>query len=206
MRRQEFLIEDRAEVRALLSRARYASLATVDPEGAPEVRPMNYAVVGEHLYFHTAPGGSLAARVGSLCAVTVVDLAVWIPSTWRHRFMACPATTYYASLVVRGQLLEVGQLEEKARVLEAFMTRYQPEAGHLALTDPRYHGPLRALTVLKVSLERSSLKFKFGQHVSAEQRQVIHQRLLARQGPGDEQCAAWMRRLALVCPEPGRHE
>ncbi|MCA9791398.1 MAG: pyridoxamine 5'-phosphate oxidase family protein [Candidatus Eremiobacteraeota bacterium] len=205
MRRQEFLLQDHSELHALLSRARIANLATVDPDGAPEVRPMNYAVVGDHLYFHTAPGGTVAARAGSLCAVTVVDLAVWIPSSWRHRFMACPATTYYSSLVVRGALTAVDDLDEKAVVLEAFMARYQPEAGHLPLADPRYRGPLEALTVLKVGLEQSSLKFKFGQHVTAQQRQAIYDRLLERQGPGDHQCAAWMRRLGLICPEPGGH-
>jgi N-acetylglutamate synthase-like GNAT family acetyltransferase len=152
---------------------------------------MNYAVLDEGIYFHSAPKGRLASRDGAPAVAAVEDTLTWLPSTWRHAELACPATTYYRSVVVEGRLVEVEDLELKACVLQAFMERYQPEGGYVPLADARYRGPLQALTVLELVPEGCGCKVKMGQHLTPAQRETIYGKLVER---GDLECARAMLR------------
>lgn len=175
----------------ILDAGRLAHLSTLSPEGRLEGRPLNYVRLGDRLYFHSAPKGRLAARNQAPAVACVEDTLTWLPSTWRHAELACPATTYYRSVVVEGHLEEVHELELKARVLQAFMERYQPEGGYVPLSDPRYHGPLKALTVLALVPAGCGCKVKMGQHLTAAQRSVVYEKLVER---GDLACARAMLR------------
>lgn len=189
MRRKEFSTPALAS--EILVRGRLAHLATLSPEGCLECRPMNYACLDERLYFHSAPKGRLASRDGAAAVATVEDTVTWLPSTWRHAELACPATTYYRSVVVEGRLVEVHDLKLKARVLQAFMERYQPEGGYVPLGDARYHGPLKALTVLELRPDGCGCKVKMGQHLTPAQRATVYAKLVER---GDLDCARAMLR------------
>lgn len=175
----------------ILDRGRLAHLSTLSPEGRLESRPMNYARLDDRLYFHSAPKGRLATRGGAPAVAAVEDTLTWLPSSWRHAELACPATTYYRSVVVEGRLAEVEDLELKARVLQAFMERYQPEGGYVPLADPRYRGPLQALTVLELVPEGCGCKVKMGQHLTPAQRSTVYAKLVER---GDLECARAMLR------------
>ena len=143
------------------------------------------------LYFHTSPKGDLGGWAGRAACVSLEDTVCWLPSYWRNRQLACPATTYYRSVVGRGTLQRVQG--EKARVMQAFMEKYQPEGGYRPLGDAVYRGPLDALTILSLRLEDVSCKAKFGQHLSAAQRRSIIEALVERGAPGDVACAHAMR-------------
>lgn len=196
IRRREFQVDQALE--EVLSRSRYGFLGT-EPL---ELRPMNYVLLDGKLCFHTAGPGTLASRAGQPAVFSCLESATWLPSYWRDPELACPATTYYRSAVVRGRLERVEELEEKARVLEAFMGKYQPEGGYAPFSDPRYRGPLQALTVLTLSLEQSSCKVKLGQHLPAKHRQRVYQGLVER---GDLACARQMLEVNpdLVAPLEG---
>lgn len=183
IRRQEFQADQALE--EVLTRSRYGFLGT-EPL---ELRPMNYVLLEGKLFFHTAGPGTLASRAGQPAVFSCLESATWLPSYWRDPELACPATTYYRSAVVRGRLERVESLEEKARVLEAFMRKYQPEGGYAPFSDPRYRGPLTALTVLRLGLEQSACKVKLGQHLSARHRQRVYDGLVER---GDLGCARQM--------------
>lgn len=189
MRKPEFNEQNPAVIREILDTARYGHLATISPEGEPEVHPLNFAVVGDQVCFHGSSRGFLAARLGKPARFAVEDRTAWIPSHWRHPEMACPATTFYRSVQVRGRLEPVNR---KAEVLAAFMARYQPEGGHLPLEDPRYAGPLQALTVAGINLEKVTCRVKMGQHLSPEMRRRVYDNLVIR---GDRQCALEMARV-----------
>lgn len=189
MRRKEFATDE--QLTEVLAAARYGYLAT----GAAELRPMNHVLLEGELYFHTAGPGSLAARAGEPAVFSCLESATWLPSYWRDPELACPATTYYRSAVVRGRLSAIESLEEKARVLEAFMQKYQPEGGYAPFTDRRYAGPLKALTVLAMSLEECSCKVKLGQHLPLKHKQRVYQGLIER---GD---VAFARAMLRVNPE-----
>jgi len=188
MRRAEFA-EHRLETAIeILDAARYGHLATVAPDGHPEIRAMNYARVGNVLYLHSA------LPQPDRVVLAVEDTVDWIPSYWRHPEMACPATTYYRSLHVRGALRSVESLEEKADALEAFMARYQAEGGFVPMRDARYNGPLKALTVQALNIDDWTCKIKMGQHLQPGQRAAVHEKLIERGDPEDMACAAEMAR------------
>ncbi|MHB2020629.1 MAG: GNAT family N-acetyltransferase [Candidatus Xenobia bacterium] len=171
------LCEPRVEVaRDILQRAPYGHLAWCE-DGRPAVRAMNYALVDDALYLHASEKNRPPTGPVELAAE---DAAVPIPSYWRHPFMACPASTYYRSVIVRGVLERVESINEKADALKAFMRRYQPEAKHLPLDDPRYAGPLRELAVWRLPLRDWSCRVKMAQHVPDTSRQAIFDGLLSR--------------------------
>ncbi len=186
IRRKEFSTD--SQLTEVLAGARLGFLAT-EPH---ELRPMNFVVSDDQLYFHTAGPGSLASRAGQKAVFSCLESATWLPSYWRDPELACPATTYYRSAVVRGTLGNVVSLEEKARVLEAFMRKYQPEGGYAPFTDKRYAGPLEALTVLALPLEESSCKVKLGQHLPLKHKQRVYDGLVGR---GDLAVAREMLRV-----------
>jgi nitroimidazol reductase NimA-like FMN-containing flavoprotein (pyridoxamine 5'-phosphate oxidase superfamily)/GNAT superfamily N-acetyltransferase len=199
-RRSEFIQEDLGECYQILDNAKIASLATVDEEGWPEVRPMNFARLGNCLFFHTGPGGVLQKRQGQAACVNVAEGLNWIPSNWRHSDLACPATTYYASVVARGPLTLVEDLNERACALQGFMEKYQTEGGYApiadlesrTLLDERYRGPLEGLVIFKLELSDTQTKVKYGQHLNDSNRQKVYQGLLARANPNDLETAGRM--------------
>ena len=161
-RRSEFISSEGVESLSLI---RVAVLATVDEDGECEARPLNFVWLDGAVYFHTAPQSNLASR--GRATLTGWHDEAWIPSYWRHPEQACPATTYYTSVVARGALSQVECLETKARVLQAFMHKYQPEGGYHPLqADHRlYAGPLASLCVLRMEVQDLSCKAKYGQHL-----------------------------------------
>lgn len=167
-------------------------LATLAADGTPEVRPLNFVMFQDALWFHGSPHGVLAQRAGLPASFTCWQDAAWIPSYWRHPEQACPATTYYSSCVVRGLLAAVTSRAEKAASLQALMEKYQPEGGYTPLSaeDRLYAGPLDALTVLRLPLSDVSYKAKYGQHLPAAARQRVLEGLVQR---GDRTIAELMR-------------
>ncbi|MBI3929192.1 MAG: GNAT family N-acetyltransferase [Armatimonadetes bacterium] len=190
-RRKEFQETDRQVVLAVLREARYGHLAAVGRDGQPEVWPLNYALVGEHLYFHGSPQGFLGGLEGCPVCLSAEDTVTWIPSSWRHPHLACPATTFYRSARVQGKLERVEEVAEKARALSAFMERYQPEGDYRSLEGPEYLGPLKALQVMRLELRDWSCRVKLGQHLPPAARRTVHDELAKR---GDRHAAARMRR------------
>jgi len=196
VRRKEFSQNGVEHAEEILDSARYGHLVTLDEDGQAETRPINYARLGDEIYFHCSPRGALAARAGTTALLAVEDTLTWMPSYFRHAEMACPATTYYRSVQVRGSLRAVSSAREKAEALAAFMRRYQPEGGHLPIESgsDRYDGPLKTLCVLALRLFSWTCKVKMGQHLTPQMRAHVHDQLLERNDPGDADCAREMRR------------
>ncbi len=196
MRRKEFLETAEPVIREIFRRASHGHLALYD-DGYPHALPLNFVVHGGHLYFHGTPHGMLVEQLGQPVSFTAQDMMSWIPSTWRHPRNACPATTFYRSASCQGRLEAVEELPIKATVLEAFMSKYQPEGGHqpIEADDKAYAGPLRALAVARLSLRRAVAKVKMGQNLTADQRHRVLEGLEERARPEDRWVALEMRRL-----------
>lgn len=196
MRRSEFLEVREEVVQEILDRGRYGHLAVIE-EGRPRSVPLNFARVDGFLYLHGSPAGLLGRCQGQAVGFSVVDMAAWIPSTWRHPHNACPATTFYRSTEVQARLERVLDLEEKALSLEAFMVKYQPQAGHQPIEagHPRYRGALSELEVARLPWSGAVAKRKVGQHLSSQKRLEIGQKLEARGYSGDRWVALEIKRL-----------
>lgn len=205
-RRPEFASQDIAVVRSILAGAPTAHVAFAGAEGWPDVRPMNFVLLDDTVYLHGAEGGQVGRWAGAAVTLSAEDRLCSVPSYWRHAEMACPASTYYRSVLVRGRLRRVDDLDEKARALQGFMGKYQPEGGHRPVdaSDARYQGPLRALGVMALALDDWSCKVKAGQHLTPPVRATVLQRMVERGYHEDLVCAREMGRanpdLALPYP------
>lgn len=196
MRRKEFLATDTGLLEEILERARYGHLATFE-DGYPRAVPLNFVVLEDHVYLHGSPEGVLARQAGHKVSFTAQDMACWIPSTWRHPHNACPATTFYRSVGLLGELQTVSDLQTKAQALELFMTKYQPLGGHRPIrADHRaYAGPLASLQVSRLPLQGGLVKVKVGQHLTAEKRLQVYENLRIRALPEDRWMALEMARI-----------
>lgn len=201
MRRQEFARTDHQTVTRVLRNARIGHLAYLR-DGEVELLPYNFVNHGSGVYFHASPDTGLARAVGTRFKFLAYHDVAWIPSTWRHPELACPATTYYASVSFTSQLEEVTELEEKAGVLEQFMRKYQSEP-YKPLRDTAYHGPLKALFVARLQVIEPICKLKMGQHLTPKHRARVYQGLRHRALLGDRQVAHAMTLANPDCGENG---
>lgn len=200
MRRDEFQVHSREEIDAFLSEASYGFLGVTGPDGWPRMKPLNYAYTGGAIYFH---GSAKGEKMEDLTRTRQVTFAVAkeyaiIPSTFSDSPVACPATAFFKSVHIKGFADVVQDPAEKAEALTALMEKLQPEGGYAAIDpeDPRYKQMLKAVAVVRVSIEEISAKFKFGQNLSETRRDIIISRLEERGRPDDAATAQLMRTYA----------
>jgi nitroimidazol reductase NimA-like FMN-containing flavoprotein (pyridoxamine 5'-phosphate oxidase superfamily)/GNAT superfamily N-acetyltransferase len=193
IRRREY-VGGSGDTSEVLDAVRFGHLALTDAEGRPVVKPMNYVRVGDRLYFHRARPGEMTGQLGRPACFVATDALAWLPSSWRHAELACPATTYYRSVVVHATAEVVEDHAEKAAALEAFMRKYQPEGGYrpIAADDKLYDGPIKGVLVFRLGLESATCKLKVGQNLDAATRKKMFDHLMARGGPGDARTARAM--------------
>jgi GNAT superfamily N-acetyltransferase len=88
---------------------------------------------------------------------------------------------------VEGVIEEVVDPADKARALQAFMRKFQPEGGHreIAADSPLYRKEIDSLLITRVSLDMMSSKAKLGQNRRVEQRRRALEMLWKRGQPGD---------------------
>lgn len=171
----------------MLEGASTIQLATRTPEGAPVLRVLDSAVVGDLIVFHGAVAGEKAQCVGQPAVVSVHEDVASIPSYFIDPQMACPATTYYRSVQAHGTIVELSEPAEKAEALQAFMEHQQPEGGYrpIEAADPLYQLELKRVRVFGVRVERVDAKVSIGQDRPAERTRRIAEGLWRRGDPGD---------------------
>jgi nitroimidazol reductase NimA-like FMN-containing flavoprotein (pyridoxamine 5'-phosphate oxidase superfamily) len=199
MRKAEFFRMDRAEAVSLLDRANVVHVASTGDDGHPVLRTVHGVVVDGHLAWHGAPAGEKMESVGRDAVVSAEETVASIPSFFWDEERACPATTYYRAAQVHGTIERVDEPVQKARALQALMSKLQPEGGHvpIASSHPRYgelyEKAVKGILVLRVSLERLEGKSKLGQNRSAEDRARLYERLWRRGTPMDVQAIEAIR-------------
>lgn len=186
--RREIYRMDRERAIALLQRAPIVHLAAVGEAGQPILRTVHGVIVKGAICFHAAPAGEKMEALGREVVVSAEEIVAEIPSWFVDPERACPATTYYESAQVHGALEPVEAPEEKARVLQALMAKFQPEGRHVPITadDPLYRAAVRGLLIARVSLERLDGKSKLGQNRTPEELARILALLWQRGRPGDD--------------------
>jgi nitroimidazol reductase NimA-like FMN-containing flavoprotein (pyridoxamine 5'-phosphate oxidase superfamily)/N-acetylglutamate synthase-like GNAT family acetyltransferase len=175
------------EARALLDRAGIVHLATTGEDGHPILRVVHAVVDGDVVAFHAAPAGEKMEALGRQAVVSAHEVVAEIPSWFLDPERACPATTFYLSAQVDGILEPIEDLARKARILQALMTKYQPEGLHVPIRakDPLYTKALKGLLVAGVHLDNLACKVKLGQNRKLAERTRIVEQLWRRGGPGD---------------------
>ena len=201
MRRKEFTIEEEQEIITFLDQCSFGFLGTISPDGHPRVTPLNFVYMDGCFYFHGSIAGEKMKQIKQNTSVsfTVAEEFSLIPSYFTDPELACPATSFFKSVMAFGQAEPVKDLEVKGRVLQRFMEKLQPQGGYVPIdaTDPRYTGQLKAVAVVQITPERLTAKFKFGQNLSSEQFEDLSSKLEARNEGRDTETAEMMRKY---CP------
>ncbi len=193
MRRKEYDNKDPEVIKQLLASCRFGRVGIITPDGYPRIVPVNYVAIDTHIFFHGATEGEkyeAFARGGRISFAVDIPYAT-IPSYWLEKRNACPATTLFKSLFMRGEGRIVTDLAEKARVLQAFMETQQPEGGHAPIVpdDPIYKRRLPKVSVFEIVPKQIDLKLKFGQNRTPEVRKHLIKMLRKRGGPMDAETA-----------------
>jgi|JI10StandDraft_1071094.scaffolds.fasta_scaffold222944_1 nitroimidazol reductase NimA-like FMN-containing flavoprotein (pyridoxamine 5'-phosphate oxidase superfamily)/ribosomal protein S18 acetylase RimI-like enzyme len=190
--------------RALLARAPFLHVAGLDADGQPLARPLHGALVGDHLVFHGGARGEKVELVGGPVVATACEVVARIPSWFLDPQRACPATTLYRSVEVRGVLEPLTDPAERARALDAFSGELQPERGFLPidLENPLYRGSLDGLFIAALPLDGLVSREKLGAERPAAWRSKVAAGLWGRGDPGDVEALEALRTAAPDTPLP----
>ena len=193
MRRSELESVDPTLFAELANSCEVGYLSLVTAAGYPRAIALNFAAIGETIYFHGALEGEkfelilTNPRVG----FTIVKAYSYIPSTWSAPRYACPATQFFKSVEIKGTCSVVVDPAEKARGLGALMDKHQPEGGFDPI-DPGvavYAKALEGVGVFRVVADSWTGKVKFGQNEPVKLRRIFVEKLRERGGVMDEETA-----------------
>jgi hypothetical protein len=125
MRHPERELKNRETMIALLERSPVGRLATVNPEGFPVIKPVNFLYLDGRIYLHSSTKGEKIEdiRRGSPVCFEVDDPIAYVVAG----ASACEASYYYRSIVIKGKAAFVGDRDKKMKILERMMEKYQPE-------------------------------------------------------------------------------
>ncbi len=119
MRRSEKAMS-KEETLEVLEKAEYGMLATISSDNTPYVTPMNFACVGDSIYFHCALEGHRLENIkgnNNVC-LSVVDSVVLMPEKFN---------TQYRSATVFGTICIVEDVEEKKKGIMAIAKKLSPQ-------------------------------------------------------------------------------
>ena len=173
MRRSEFNIENHEAMLELLASCEYGTLCLSD-EKTPYGVPLNFAWWEEGIVFHGAKEGKKVELItrNPKAYFSVVKPYAFIPSHFSHTTSACPATQFFASVSLEGEVSVLENSAEKAKGLNALMQKLQPE-GHyetISETNPIYTKMLEATAVFYLKAKQTSFKLKMGQNLNKERK------------------------------------
>ncbi|MDP9701171.1 nitroimidazol reductase NimA-like FMN-containing flavoprotein (pyridoxamine 5'-phosphate oxidase superfamily) [Paenibacillus intestini] len=201
MRRKEFSVEEEQEIITFLDQCSFGFLGTVSPDGEPRVTPLNFVYMDGCFYFHGSLAGEKMKQIKqhSSVSLTVAEEFSLIPSFFSDPELACPATSFFKSVMASGLAERVEDLDIKGKVLQRFMEKLQPQGGYVPIDaqDSRYTGRLKAVAVVRIVPDRLSAKFKFGQNLTPERFDHISGELHKRNEGRDHETAEMMRKY---CP------
>lgn len=164
----------------------------------PVVVPTQFVLGDDEVVLHLARPNPIWTAIDENPTVVLSVAGAWayVPSEWKVTTDEDPRfgipTTYYAAVQLAGDAIVVDDPEEIAEVLRLQLGDLQPD---MAVADPSEHGVrLRAIRGLRIPIEDVQAKFKYGANVDDAHRRVVHERLLARGGPGDAAAARHLER------------
>lgn len=201
MRRKEFGMTEQQEIASFLQEMSFGFLGSIGTNGWPHITPVNFVYHKEAIYFH---GSRIGQKMKDMIGDARVTFSVAkeyaiIPSYFTDPKMACPASAFFKSVLIYGSASVLEDEAEKAEVLSAFMKKLQPEGGYEPITheDEQYLKMLRAVAVVKISVEEMTAKFKFGQNLNEERFEKIADGLKERGAEFDQETIELMKKY---CP------
>lgn len=144
-------INEHAEIEAIIRQCPYCTVGLTDHEGNPYVIPMNFAYRDGTIYLHSGPDGSkvqMAERHPRVC----ITFCLGHELVYMHRQVACSYSMKSRSVMCRGDVRFVEDMDEKRRVLDAIMQQYT--ADEFKYSEPA----VRNVKIWEVKVEKMTCK------------------------------------------------
>jgi GNAT superfamily N-acetyltransferase/nitroimidazol reductase NimA-like FMN-containing flavoprotein (pyridoxamine 5'-phosphate oxidase superfamily) len=197
---------EHAQALALLESADTAHFALTGADGQPLLRCLHVVLDADALCFHASVNGLKSLAVGKPAVAGVERVLAVVPSYAFDPQRACPATTWYQSVQVRGLLERIEDPQRKAVVLQKLMQRLQPEGGHVPVDaeHPLYRKAIAGLDVIALPLTELEGRAKLGQNRSDDQVRTALTWLWRRGEPVEREASMHAGRRPSTGDFPGR--
>lgn len=121
-------ITDPAQINEIIQKCAYCTVGLIDLEGNPYTLPMNFAYdasKGTHgtLYLHSGPEGGKIAMVKQHPNVCI-SFCEGHELVYMHQQIACSYSMKSRSVICRGQVKLIDDMDEKRRILTLLMKQY----------------------------------------------------------------------------------
>jgi len=156
MRRPERELKDRETITAMLEKSTVGRMATVNQEGFPVIKPVNFLYWGGKIYLHSSKKGEKIKdiRRGSPVCFEVDEPIAYVTT----KESACKASYYYRSIIIKGKAALVNHRVKKLKILERLMEKYQPEGGYKRIKEEI----LKKTAVIEISIQEITGKENLG--------------------------------------------
>lgn len=190
MRRKEFDVKDENSINEILQTCEYGTLSLIS-EGKPYVVALNFVFFENSIFFHGAKEGRKIEAINSNpnAAFLVVKPYSFIPSYFSDTMAACPATQFFASVLIEGKLEFIEDGDKKAEILNALMKKFQKEDSFekIVYDKAMYTKMLDKTTIIELKIETQSCKIKVGQNLNEERKNKVMEKLKNRNLQIDEE-------------------
>lgn len=192
-----FELKNRDDIKKILEEVEYGTLALCQ-DNIPYSVPVNFVYYKKAIYFHGSIKGRKLTIIDNNANVSmsiVNDLSL-LPSFFStNEETACPATQFFASIILEGVASLLDDLNDKAEVLEALMQKLQKQGGYKTIkNNPMYEKMLKATSVVKIDIKNLSAKIKCAQHKSSEVQEKIIENLTKRAEKKDLESIEFMNK------------
>jgi nitroimidazol reductase NimA-like FMN-containing flavoprotein (pyridoxamine 5'-phosphate oxidase superfamily) len=173
-------IKSHEKISEFLNEEHVGRVASIDPNGFPQIIPMNFVFSNNCIYMHSFPRGEKIENIlkNSKVGFEVDRELEFLPSYFSHPTDASQADTMYISVVIKGIGSLVEDDAEKAFALNALMEKYQPEGHYEKIQDNDL--VLDEVAIIKVIPQHIKGKYKIGQQLAPESRIILAKKILQR--------------------------
>ena len=144
-------ITNPVEIEEIIRRCPYCMVGLTDEEGNPYVVPMNFAYETGTIYLHSGPDGGkieMARRHPQVC----ITFCEGHELVYMHQQIACSYSMKSRSVICRGAVRFITEMEEKRRVLNLLMRQYTDNEYRMA--EPA----VRNVLIWEIKVEQMSCK------------------------------------------------
>ena len=117
------IIEDKSQLESIILRCDACFVGITDLDGNPYVIPMNFGYADGVIYLHSAPEGEKLEMLGRNNHVCIT-FSVGHQLVYQHEKMACSYSMRSDSVLCRGKVSFIEDMDEKRRALNIMMRKY----------------------------------------------------------------------------------
>lgn len=145
------IIEDKQQIESIIQRCDACFVGITDLEGNPYVIPMNFGYAEGTIYLHSGPEGikiEMLEHNNNVC----ITFSAGHKLVYQHEKMACSYSMRSDSVLCRGKVRFIEDMDEKRRALDIIMQHYTK--ADFSYSDPS----VRNVKVWQVQVEQMSGK------------------------------------------------